>query len=99
MTIHRPAAGGRIAFQPARRRALVTILLGYALFVLTQLLVFPLFGVQLPLPDQLALGVVFTAVLPPVRAFLLRQLFPIGLREDAAAGTAGPRARRPHRPF
>lgn len=54
--------------------ATVNILVGYGLAVLTQLLVFPLFGLQASLWENLLIGGVFT-VISLVRSFLLRRLF------------------------
>jgi hypothetical protein len=42
--------------------AITNVALGYALAVVTQMLVFPWFGLHASLGDNLALGLVFTAV-------------------------------------
>lgn len=54
--------------------ATVNILVGYGLAVLTQVLVFPLFGLQASLGENLLIGGFFTVILL-VRSFLLRRLF------------------------
>ena len=42
--------------------ALVNVAVGYAVAVLTQVMVFPLFGLKTTLPENLAIGAIFTAV-------------------------------------
>lgn len=54
--------------------ATVNILVGYGLAVLTQILVFPLFGLKASLEENLLIGGVFTAI-SLVRSFLLRRMF------------------------
>ncbi len=54
--------------------ALTNILVGYGLAVLTQAVVFPLFGLQASLVDNLLIGGAFT-VISLVRSFALRRLF------------------------
>ena len=54
--------------------AVTNILVGYGVAVLTQLVVFPLFGLQASLAENLFIGAVFT-VISLVRSFLLRRLF------------------------
>ena len=50
------------------------IAVGYCLAVLTQVLVFPLFGLHASLSDNLALGAVFTIV-SLIRSYTLRRAF------------------------
>ena len=50
------------------------IVVGYCLAVLTQVLVFPLFGVSVSLGENLGIGAVFTVV-SLVRSFVLRRIF------------------------
>lgn len=50
------------------------IVVGYCLAVLTQVLVFPLFGLQTSLGANLGIGAFFT-VISLVRSFALRRLF------------------------
>ena len=54
--------------------ALVNVAVGFGLAVLTQPLVFPLFGFSATLAQNLALGALFTIV-SIARSFLLRRLF------------------------
>ncbi len=54
--------------------AVANVMVGYVLAVLTQLAVFPLFGLNASLGDNLAIGGVFTVV-SIVRSFTLRRLF------------------------
>jgi hypothetical protein len=42
--------------------AIANILVGYGLAVLAQMLVFPIFGLQTSLADNLAIGAIFTAI-------------------------------------
>lgn len=50
------------------------ITIGYALAVLTQVAVFPLFGLHATLSQNLTIGAIFTAV-SVVRSYTLRRLF------------------------
>ena len=54
--------------------AVVNVAVGYGLAVLTQLVVFPWFGLPARVTDAMALGAVFTVV-SIIRAYLLRRLF------------------------
>ena len=54
--------------------AVANVVVGYGLAVLTQVLVFPLFGLQATLGQNLAIGAVFTLV-SLGRSYLLRRLF------------------------
>ena len=54
--------------------AVANVLVGYGVAVLTQMAVFPLFGLNASLGDNLAIGGVFTVV-SIVRSFTLRRLF------------------------
>ena len=54
--------------------AFANVVVGYGIAVLTQLIVFPWFGLAAHLDDALALGAVFTLV-SLIRAFALRRLF------------------------
>lgn len=54
--------------------SVANMLAGYGIAVATQALVFPLFGIQASLADNLAIGAVFTAV-SLVRSYALRRLF------------------------
>lgn len=50
------------------------IVIGYWLAVLCQLAVFPVFGVSIPISDNLAIGGVFTVV-SFCRSYFIRRLF------------------------
>ena len=50
------------------------IVVGYGVAVITQLLVFPLFGLAASLSDNLVIGLIFTIV-SLARSYALRRLF------------------------
>ena len=54
--------------------ALANVVVGYGLAIAIQLLVFPVFGLRVTLPDSAAIAAIFTAV-SVVRSYLLRRLF------------------------
>ena len=54
--------------------ALANVLVGYGVAVVTQMLVFPLFGLHATLGQNLQMGLVFVGV-SIVRSFALRRLF------------------------
>lgn len=54
--------------------ATTNVAVGYLTALLTQLIVFPLFGVSLPLGDNLAIGGIFTLA-SLGRSYILRRLF------------------------
>ena len=54
--------------------AITNIVVGYGLAVLTQIVVFPMFGLHATVGENLALGAIFT-ILSLIRGFLLRRLF------------------------
>ena len=54
--------------------AVVNVVVGYGVAVLTQMLVFPLFGLRASVSDNLLIGVIFTMV-SLVRSFTLRRVF------------------------
>lgn len=54
--------------------AITNVVVGYALAVVTQIIVFPWFGLQQSLGDNLALGLVFTSI-SLIRGYALRRLF------------------------
>ncbi len=63
--------------QSRRRSALeavANVLVGYVIAVLTQIAVFPLFGMHVPLSDNLLIGLLFTVV-SLVRSYALRRVF------------------------
>ena len=54
--------------------SVTNIVIGYCLAVLTQVIVFPLFGLSVSLGENLGIGAVFTVV-SLVRSFALRRTF------------------------
>ena len=54
--------------------ALTNVVVGYALAVLTQLIVFPWFGLTASLQDNLAIGAAFVGV-SLIRSYVLRRVF------------------------
>ena len=54
--------------------ACINTAIGFWIAILTQSLVFPLFGIQASFVDQLGIGAVFTVV-SIVRGYLVRRLF------------------------
>jgi len=77
--------------------SLANVMVGYGVAVLTQLLVFPLFGLHTTLEQSLAIGMIF-AVVSIARSFALRRLFEairVASRCDGHAGHEEPAP--PHR--
>jgi hypothetical protein len=54
--------------------SVANVIVGYGVAVVTQILIFPIFGLQTTLGQNLAMGAVFTIV-SLARSFLLRRLF------------------------
>ena len=54
--------------------AVTNVIVGYVLAVITQLMVFPLFGIEAAMHEHLAIGLAFVAV-SLARGYLLRRLF------------------------
>ena len=54
--------------------AITNVVVGYGVAVMTQILIFPVFGLQTSLGQNLAMGGIFTIV-SLIRSFLLRRLF------------------------
>lgn len=67
--------------------AVTNVLVGYGVAVATQMLVFPLFGLNATLQENLAIGLIFTAV-SLVRSYLLRRAFE-ALRPCQVSGNSG----------
>jgi hypothetical protein len=64
--------------------SIANVLVGYGVAVTTQMLVFPLFGWQASVQDNLTIGLIFTGV-SLVRSFLLRRVFE-SIRVHQSAG-------------
>jgi hypothetical protein len=54
--------------------ALTNVVVGFGLAVLTQIMIFPLFGLGVSLVQNLQIGAIFTAV-SILRSYALRRLF------------------------
>jgi hypothetical protein len=54
--------------------AMANVIVGYGVAVVTQILIFPIFGLQTTLAQNLKLGLVFTGI-SIIRSFALRRLF------------------------
>ena len=54
--------------------SLTNVAIGYGIAVITQILVFPLFGLSTTLAENMAMGAIFTGV-SIARSFTLRRLF------------------------
>ena len=54
--------------------SIANVVIGYGVAVGAQVAIFPLFGVNLPLQDNMLIGVLFTLV-SLVRSYCLRRLF------------------------
>ena len=54
--------------------AITNVVVGYALAVLTQIVVFPWFGLKVSLNDNLAIGAIFL-IISLLRSYALRRLF------------------------
>ena len=72
----------------SRRMSLVesvtNVVVGYGIAVVAQMLVFPMFGLQTSLADNLAIGGIFT-VISIVRSYTLRRVFE-AIRVMSASG-------------
>lgn len=54
--------------------SLINVAVGYAVAVSAQIMVFPMFGLEVALVDNLAIGAIFTGI-SIVRSFTLRRVF------------------------
>lgn len=54
--------------------SIVNVLIGYGIALASQLIVFPWFGIHIPLSDNLAIGGIFT-VISIVRSYIVRRWF------------------------
>lgn len=50
------------------------VVIGYIVALLSQIIVFPMFGIHIPLSDNIAIGLWFT-VISIVRSYIVRRLF------------------------
>jgi hypothetical protein len=68
--------------------ATANVVVGYGVAVLTQMLVFPLFGLHTTLAENLMIGAIFTVV-SIARSFALRRLFEAIRVASRCGGHAG----------
>lgn len=61
--------------------AVANVIVGYSVAVVTQILIFPIFGLHATLAQNLQMGLLFTGV-SIIRSFLLRRLFEAILVRD-----------------
>lgn len=54
--------------------SLINVAVGYGVAVTAQIAVFPLFGLHVPLADNLMIGAIFTAI-SILRSYTLRRIF------------------------
>lgn len=54
--------------------SLLNVAVGYGIAILSQIVIFPWFGIHIPLRDNLLIGVIFTIV-SIVRSYALRRAF------------------------
>lgn len=52
----------------------INVVIGYGVALLAQLSVFPLFGIEIPMASNLAIGAIFTAI-SIVRSYAVRRVF------------------------
>jgi hypothetical protein len=77
--------------------AIANVAVGFAVALMTQIIVFPLFALQVSLGDNIAIGGLFTLA-SIARSYILRRTFEAIRMQGAETSTAGHEARR-HRPF
>ena len=93
MSAQGDAAGGKQSRRMSLVEAIANVAVGYAIAVLTQILVFPIFGLQVSLAENLEIGLAFTGM-SLTRSYLLRRLFEAFRTNGAETNTAGQVARR-----
>jgi uncharacterized membrane-anchored protein len=52
----------------------INVAIGYGVALISQILVFPLFGINIPMESNLLIGAIFT-VISIARSYLVRRLF------------------------
>jgi hypothetical protein len=78
--------------------AVANVGVGFVVALLTQIIVFPLFSLEVSLGENLAIGGLFTLA-SIARSYTLRRTFEAIRVRNAVAIAAGITARRRHRPF
>ncbi len=81
------AAGGKQSRRMSLVEAIANVAVGYAIAVLTQILMFPIFGLQVSLSNNLAIGAAFTTI-SLTRSYVLRRLFEAFRSREAETMTA-----------
>ena len=61
--------------------SLVNILIGYGVALISQIIVFPIFGIDVPLTTNLWIGLWFT-VISLVRSYIIRRWFNAGIHRN-----------------
>ena len=74
MSASADAAGGKQSRRMSLIEAISNVVVGFGLAIATQMLVFPMFGLQASFVDNLALGSIFTGA-SIARSYVLRRLF------------------------
>ena len=69
-----PDPGAKQSRRMSLAESLANVVVGYGLAVVTQILIFPVFGLRATLAESLRIGAVFTLV-SLARSFALRRLF------------------------
>lgn len=69
--------------------AIANIVVGYGLAVATQILIFPVFGLQATIAQSLTIGAIFT-IMSIVRSFVLRRVFEAHRSRTATSAAAKP---------
>lgn len=64
--------------------SLMNIVIGFGVALVSQLVVFPMFGIHVPLSSNFAIGAWFTAI-SLVRSFVIRRWFNARLQRAAAS--------------
>ncbi len=54
--------------------SLINVAIGYGVALLAQIAVFPLFGIRIPMSDNILIGAIFT-VISIARSYAVRRLF------------------------
>lgn len=78
MTRVRIERGGVVATRQSKRASFVescvNVAIGYGVAILSQLLVFPMFGIHVPISSNLGIGLWFTAI-SLIRSYVIRRAF------------------------
>ena len=75
--------------------SVANVIVGYALAVITQILIFPVFGLHMTLAQNLKMGAVFTVV-SLARSYVLRRVFERIRVANRSGGRGGHAEPAPH---